>query len=1404
MSVNEATFGTSSGLPLTSRSSVLAGDDATLPAAILAKVAGYSRRLSFRLNGELHQIDDPDPSLLLSDYLRDSGLTGTKVGCGQGGCGACTVMLSSRGPEGDDHRPINACLRSLAAVAGCHVTTVEGIGSFQDGLDPVQHRIALSNGTQCGFCTPGFVMNAHAFLRNHPCPSQQEMEDQFGGNLCRCTGYRPILHAMRSFAHDHDPGADPIPPCEVDPCTPLRVRPAPRPIELDGMPPCDGQVEALYFQRGNRHWFRPPTLADAQELKSLLAAHYGADRVRLVVGNTARAIYPGEDVASEIDISRIAELNEARRGAEGLVVGASVSIQRLLELADTAIAAEPAGRTIGLRELARHGKFLAGLQVRSAGSVGGNIAITKAHTRHGEPFPSDLFTVLTTLGATVTVCSSAFAGGERTFELDELPPLEDLPPDAFFVRFQVPWSRPGERVQTFRVARRPQMAHPIVNAGFRCLLDAEGRAVAGEVVVVFGGLASCNARMPGIEAALAGRRWDSATLRESLSALAAEVEAVTIPMEGEGFTAEYRRATALGFFYKFYLHVANEVCPGEIDPANLSAAAHGDRPLSHARQTFEADPGQESVTRPIIKRAAFAQASGEVRYPQDEPLPNHGLHGVPVLSRRAHARFRFTLPHDRLEALLRSRFPGFRALVTAADVPGERRIGLGGDDPVFFEDEVTCVAAPIALALASTRKAAEDAAACVGAEFVAYEDLPAILGLEEAIERRALVDPPKGFPTHPEHDRHVLVTRPGSDADWLDDPSVPRDGTTWLHGEFQTGAQVHFYLETNCALAIPGAYDEMTIHSSTQNPNGDQAQIARVLGVKANQVTIRFEQIGGGFGGKQNRAVFTAALAAVAARKVRRPVRVVLDRSTDSQFMGKRHPYHGTYDVAFSDDGTLHAMKLDYSSDGGNSIDCSFAVLKGSCMMSDGCYRIATFQAGGNVYRTNKPSNTAFRTFGQIQPHLVQEEAIERVAFELSRRTGRRWLPEEIRRRNLYRTAAADLADSTHFGQPIWFCKLPEQWDHIYAESRFEERARLVDEFNRANRWKKRGIAMVPLKYGIGFKQLAAMNTASALVQANKEDGSITVIHGGVEMGQGLHTKIAQVASSELNVPLEFIRVTGNNTDAINNAPPTAASTGFDLNGGAVAQACRALRRRLEEFCAAHAEKLRANGIDDWRRAWRRAWPAIVAQAWRERVSLIAAETFRAPHHERPVDRFPNGKFFAYFAYGFSVSEVEVELLTGESTVLRADLYYDSGRSPNPAIDIGQIEGGYVQGLGFVTTEEVIFDDHGRLVTDNIWTYKPPCTKTIPIDLRVALLEHDRNSLEAQVRADLLAVSASKSTAEPTMSLGVSAYFAIKRAVREAHRELTGRDEWLRMDVPATCQMIQTHCGVSVDRMTLG
>jgi xanthine dehydrogenase/oxidase len=607
-----------------------------------------------------------------------------------------------------------------------------------------------------------------------------------------------------------------------------------------------------------------------------------------------------------------------------------------------------------------------------------------------------------------------------------------------------------------------------------------------------------------------------------------------------------------------------------------------------------------------------------------------------------------------------------------------------------------------------------------------------------------------------------------------------------------------------CALAIPGTYDQMTIYNSTQNPNGDQCDVAQALGVKANQVTLIVDQIGGGFGSKQHRAGLVACQAAVAARKLDRPVRLLYDRATDMLMVGKRHPYLGQYRVAYSREGVLEGLQLDLKSDAGDTYDCSFAVMDLSLLQSDGCYRIDTLQANGTVYRTNRPSNTAFRTFGTIQPNAIIEDAIEHVAHQLSQTLGRRVLPEEIRRQNLYRTGSPGSYDETHFGQDLEFCNIRELWDSLYESSDFANREQEVQRFNRANRWRKRGIAMIPQKYGIAYTEpRGSLNASSALVNVNKADGSVVVHHGGVEMGQGLSTKIAQLAANTLGIPLELIRVAGNNSDAIVNAPATAASTGFDLNGGAVEQACRVLRSRLEQFCRDVEQFTPHDCIQGWRTDWAGKWGEVVFKAWFNRVNLGAAELYKSPHYQGPSERRPRGKPFLYFAYSAAVTEAEIDVLTGEFTILRADILYEPGKSPNPAVDVGQIEGGYVQGMGFVTTEELVYDDEGALVTDNIWSYKPPCSKTIPVDFRVRLhpVDEARNALEAL--AEKQAVKSSKSAGEPAMTLGISAFLAIKRAIMDARREATGEDRWLTMDLPATCERIQMACGLETGSLTL-
>lgn len=1364
------------------------------------RLSDYSNELRFWLNGQQITIREPEPSQLLVHYLHQIGLTGTKVGCEQGGCGACTVMVSQRTADGIVHKAINSCLRPLVACSDMEVTTVEGIGNLHDGIDPIQHRIAVYNGTQCGFCTPGFVMNMHAYLQQHPSPTEQQIEDLFGGNLCRCTGYRPILHGMRTFACDYNPHRDQTSPCALDPFFELKVRESM--IKIDEKKFEDpSKPQKLHFSEHGYHWIRPNTLADVQELKESLAATEGSPKVRFAVGNTAVGIYPSEQGQVVIDISRIKELAHLDATADGIKCGAAVSIQDLMEFCEAQIKAKEKHQTNGFRQLVQHAKHIAGIQIRNAGSVAGNVFITKSHTQQGTPFPSDLFTVLSGLGAKVTIASKKYEGGSQTFELSEMPIAESLPPDAIMMSFQIPYTRQNEYVQTYRIARRPQMAHPVVNGALRCLLDQNGKVV--EFSVTFGGLASCNARMPKISQWMIGKSFDETTLAEALAVVRAEISEIIIPMEEEGFTNEYRAQVTEGFFYKFFVHAAL----GSNDQSTLakvvkSAGEPQYRPLSSGMQSFEVEDQMLPLTSPIAKRTAISQATGEVKYTHDLALPPGGYYAELVLSKHAHARFEYVGGLKASLEKLKLEFPGVFDVVTAADIPkkGTNIIGLGGDDPILYDKLADYAGAPLCMVLADRAITAKRAAEYFGRVCIKYDVLPALVSFEEAIEKQHTM--PFGYNMEREPERKVIeVTRQGSNEEWLKDPSKPMQGQTVLKGTMRTHAQAHFYMETSCALAIPGNYDEILIHSSTQNPNGDQVQIARALGIRSNQVTIMVNQLGGGFGGKQNRAVFIGAMAAIAAKKVRRPIMLKLDRQTDMKMIGKRHPHHSDYHICYDDNGVINGLNLELRADGGNTIDCSLAVMKGSVMMSDGCYRTPTMRAYGRVYQTNKQSNSAMRTFGQVQPHLLVEDAIEHVAFDLSRRTGKKVTPEEIRRLNMYESSEYETADATHFGQPLWYCDMREQWDKLYESSEFDERLKQVELFNKNHRWRKRGISMVPLKYGIGFKQMPALNTSTALVHINKDDGAVTVVHGGVEMGQGLNTKLAQLVAYEMNVPLHLVRIVRNNTDVIVNAPATAASTGFDLNGGAVVMACRTLKKRLDGVC--DEVRRRKPELGDLRLQWREKWQTIVQHAWTQRVNLSASELYQAPHYDTPVDHYEYGKFFAYFTYSFSVSEVEIDVLTGEFTVIRSDLLYDAGKSPNPAIDIGQIEGGFVQGLGFVTTEETIFDEEGHLVTDNIWTYKPPCSKSIPLDLRVSLVPRDTASCFKQEQAGLLAVKASKSTSEPTLSLGNSVYFAIKHAIMDARREQTGSEDWLELPAPLSCQRIQQACGVNFEKMTL-
>jgi len=1372
----------------------------------------YSSDLIFWLNGEKIKISNPDPTMMLVDYLHAMGLTGTKVGCGQGGCGACTVMLSHRDSSTGDpiHYPVNACLRPLCAVDGLMVTTTEGIGNVHQGLDPAQYCIPKNNGSQCGFCTPGFVMNTHAFMRNHPKATKKELETIYGGNLCRCTGYRSIFSGVRTLASDYDAECEKSQKCLIDPSFDVQVKNKLTPIDLEQMPAFTESSRLLHFSGHGREWFRPNTLEEVMRLKKQFIKTHGRDSVKLIVGNTASGIYPNEKPLYLIDISRIQALQILEKNEIGITIGATTSIQKLIEFVANVAKEIGSEKGQGLESLIYHGQFIAGLQVRSAGSVAGNIFITRDHASKGGPFPSDLFTVLSALGTKVTISSDQYEDGSKQFDLIDMPATDVLPEDAIIVFFDIPFTNHAEYLQTYRIARRLQMAHPIVNAGFRVCLDETDHVKPKEMTIVYGGLATMICRCSKTEQFLHGKKWNSKTLRTALPILKKEILSVTVPMEEEGITTAYRLQLAETFFYKFFLYVAQKIHPEEVKPEYVSAANHDIRPLSIGTQEYFEYPEMFPLTKPIIKRAAFVQASGEIKYTQDIALPFGGLHGVMVMSSRPHAKFSFTKNTSgllELKKLLRKKFPDFKDFVTAADIPkgGKNLIGLGDDDPIFSDEVVTSVGASIGMVLTETISSAKEIVEFIGKECICYEDLPAVITLQDAMKQNTVMPMilKSADPDEDINQRIPTIERSGSNQEWLNDPMKPLPHTMVATGKIKTPPTAHFYLETNCALAIPGPYNQMTVYSSTQNPNGTQNAVAKGLGVQLNQVSIILEQIGGGFGGKQHRANIVAAQAAVAAHTCNRPVRLLYDRATDMQMIGKHHPYEGEYYVAFKEDGKIEAMRLDFRSDAGDTYDCSFAVLDLSLLMADGCYMVNTLQANGTCYRTNKTSNTAYRTFGVVQMWIILESVIERVAFELTKKLGRHVLPEEIREKNMYRNGTPEAYDITHYGQELDFCNIREMWDSLKKSSDFEKRESEVQAFNRKNRWRKRGIVMIPQKHGIAFTEpRGSLNSSSAIVNVNMADGSVIIHQGAVEMGQGVHTKLAQLAANTLGIPLEWIRITGNNSDCVTNTPPTAASTGFDLNGGAIEKACQVLCKRLKEFCVAMEQFVPDQRIENWRTHWSDKWKEIISKAWFYRVNLTVAELYKSPHYKGPSYHNPKGKPFLYFSYGVAVTEVEIDVLTGEFKINRADVVFDGGKSPNPAIDIGQIEGGFVQGVGMATTEELVYNHDGRLVTDNIWSYKPPCTKTIPLDFRIRLypVNSERNARECL--AEKQAVKSTKAFTESCMTLGVSVYFALIHAIKDARRELTEKDNWIDMELPLTCQRIQQLCGITTDALT--
>ncbi|MFF3020629.1 xanthine dehydrogenase molybdopterin binding subunit [Streptomyces sp. NPDC057939] len=698
--------------------------------------------------------------------------------------------------------------------------------------------------------------------------------------------------------------------------------------------------------------------------------------------------------------------------------------------------------------------------------------------------------------------------------------------------------------------------------------------------------------------------------------------------------------------------------------------------------------------------------------------------------------------------------PGVVRVLTVADVPGVNDAGMKHDEPLF-PDEVMFHGHAVAWVLGETLEAARLGAAAVEVEL---DELPSIMTLKEAIEAESF------------HGARPLMVTGDIDAGFADSAHV-------FSGEFQFSDQEHFYLETHAALAYVDEAEQMFIQSSTQHPSETQEIVAHVLGLHSHEVTVQCLRMGGGFGGKEMQPHGFAAIAALGAKLTGRPVRVRLNRTQDLTMSGKRHGFHADWKIGFDADGRIQALDATLTSDGGWSLDLSEPVTARALCHIDNTYWIPNARVAGRIAQTNKVSNTAFRGFGGPQGMLVIEDILGRVAPLLGLD------PMELRKRNFYRPG---LGQATPYGQPVPQAeRIAAVWQQVENDGGIADRKREIAAFNAAHPHTKRALAITGIKFGISFN-LTAFNQAGALVLIYK-DGSVLINHGGTEMGQGLHTKMLQVAATTLGIPLHKVRLAPTRTDKVPNTSATAASAGTDLNGGAVKNACEQLRARLLQVAAgrlgSNASDVRI--VDGVARTLgsdkELAWDDLVSTAYFQRVQLSASGYYRTEGLHWDAKSF-RGSPFKYFSYGAAAAEVEVDGFTGAYRIRRVDIVHDVGDSLSPMIDIGQVEGGFVQGAGWLTLEDMRWDtsdgpNRGRLLTQAASTYKLPSFSEMPEEFNVTLME---NATEEG------AVYGSKAVGEPPLMLA----FCVREALRQAAASFGPAGVSVELAAPATPEAV--------------
>ncbi|XP_047097129.1 indole-3-acetaldehyde oxidase-like [Schistocerca piceifrons] len=1259
----------------------------------------YGKEAVFYINGEKYTADSSLPATTsLNSFIRDhASLKGTKYMCYEGGCGACIVMITALHPVTKKKQSfaVNSCLFPVFACHGCEITTVEGIGNQKIGHHKVQKTLAAFSGTQCGYCSPGMVMNMYSLLQDGKDVTMADIENSFGGNICRCTGYRPILDAFKSLASDAPPHLkekaqdiedmlqDKMCLKNGESCCKLRGKGS----EQCGLQ-LSTEIPPLHLQFQTKDWFKVDQIS---EIFSILAERPDK-KYMLVGGNTATGVYSRDpDIEVFIDINSVTELKSHSVGSE-LLLGANISLTETMNLFyDLARSNSQFSYT---KVIADHIDLIANVPVRNTGTLAGNLSIKHAHPE----FPSDVFLCLETAGALITIVEKS--GSEQSVSPENFLKVDMN--QKVIKNIKLPSYDSSYYFRSYKIMPRAQNAHAYVNAGFLVQLD---RTKAGHIVgkprIVFGGINKDTIHATKTEEFLEDKNvYDKMVLLHALEILDSELKPDYTPPDA---TPEYRKQLAEGLFYKFVLSIS----PEDVSERFKSGGQLLKRPLSCGKQVFEDNQQYWPLGKAMPKLEALVQCSGEAEYVNDIPTTSRELHGAFVVTTVGSGTIQSIDPSEALS------LPGVVAYYDAKDIPGNNvftsaTVGLVGDEEIFCSGTVKFNGQIVGIILATSHNTATQAAALVKIEYTSVKK--PMIHLRDAAKSG---DPNRVF---------VAAEMTPTDT------SKKKNTKHTIKGSFHVGSQYHFSMETQTALCIP-TEDGIDVYAPTQWPYLTQVAISEALKIPQHSINVNVRRVGGCYGCKITRNSQTTAAGALAAYLQKRPVRIHLPLQRTMESIGKRFDVAMDYEVGVDDQGNITYVEANtYHNNGSGSNDHSaddFLIQMASC------YNNSTWKVTSYTVKTDIPAATWCRAPDSLEGIALAEQMMEHIAKTIGRN------PVDIKIQNLS-------PSYEEVGNMIKYWK---------TKTEFEERKNRVEHFNKKNRWRKRGIAIVTMRYLLKFY----MNFHAA-VTIYAGDGTVSVAIGGVECGQGINTKVAQVAASALGISVDLVNIRPTTSFTSPNNYATGGSQTSECCAYATQRACEILKQRLAPIR---------------RKMTNPTWQELITQANAEFVDLSASFMMYQGMEEK-LDQYP--------IYGVTVGEVEVDMLTGQYEVLRVDILEDVGISMNPDIDVGQIEGAFVMGLGYWLTEYIVYDEEtGKVLTNRTWNYKPPGAKDIPIEFNIELKKKAPNPL---------GVLRSKAVGEPPLCMSIVTFFALREAVLSARKDAGSTDNWVDIAPPATPEKI--------------